>query len=91
MEIKVTEKTDTVLQFELLGAGHTFCNALKDALTEQEEIVVATYTISHPMVAEPEFYIEAESSNFSDYLAQAVETLRERNESFSSSIASLDM
>ena len=61
MEISVQESTKNRITFEVGGEGHSFCNLLKTEAWNDKEITVATYTISHPLIAKPRFIVEAKS------------------------------
>lgn len=82
MEIDIEEEDDTKLVFHINGAGHTFCNALKDELTNDDDVDIATYTIKHPLVAEPKFFIETIDGSPIEAMQDATTRLKERNESF---------
>lgn len=58
MEIKVIEESKKKIIFELIGSDHTFCNALKKELLNDDNVKVATYTISHPLINIPKFIVE---------------------------------
>ena len=46
--------------FDIKGAGHTLCNAVKTELWSNKHIKVATYTIKHPLIGIPTFVIETD-------------------------------
>jgi DNA-directed RNA polymerase subunit L len=58
MEIKVIEQNKKKIIFELIGADHTFCNALKKELLTDDNVKVATYAIAHPLINIPKFIVE---------------------------------
>mgnify|MGYP006270333047 len=82
MEINVIEDNENKFVFELKGAGHTFCNALKDELTQDENVDVATYNINHPLVAEPKIYLHMKKGSARKALTEATERLQKKNEEF---------
>ena len=45
MELNFLEKKKDRLVFEIPGADHTLCNALKDELWNDKGVTVATYAI----------------------------------------------
>jgi len=57
MKVKVLKKTPNELKIEIEGEGHSFCNVLQKALLEDEEIDMAGYDISHPLVSNPTVYV----------------------------------
>ena len=58
MEIKVHENTKKRMVFELAGADHTFCNALKKELWNDSALRAAAYKIAHPLIGIPKFIVE---------------------------------
>jgi len=59
MELNILESKKGRLVFELHGADHTLCNALRDALWNDKTVTAATYAIEHPLKAIPKFIVEA--------------------------------
>ncbi|MCX6709409.1 MAG: DNA-directed RNA polymerase subunit L [Candidatus Woesearchaeota archaeon] len=60
MEIKVLEESEKKMRFELIGEGHTLCNALREELWNDEHVKIAAYKIKHPLIGIPEFIIETD-------------------------------
>lgn len=81
MELNVLEENKHRIVFELRGADHTFCNALKQELWNDEKVKVAAYNINHPLVGVPKFIVES-SSDAKESLAAASERLQKRNKDF---------
>ncbi|MFT4311269.1 MAG: DNA-directed RNA polymerase subunit L [Candidatus Woesearchaeota archaeon] len=82
MEIKVLENEKNKLVFELEGAGHTFCNALKDELRNDSDVKVATYTINHPLTGKPKFFVETIKGTVSKALDSGISRLKDKNKEF---------
>lgn len=83
MEIKVLEESKNKLIFQLVGADHTFCNALKRGLIEVKGVEVATYAIEHPQVGIPKMLIETKGAvTPKAALAKAVKVLQEASKEF---------
>ncbi len=80
MEIKVLENEKEKLVFELRNTGHTFCNYLKDELRNNKDVDVASYTISHPLVGIPKFFLKAKEPEKA--LDKAVKDLKKKNKEF---------
>lgn len=59
MEISFLEEKKGRIVFELEGADHTFCNALKTELWNDKDVTVATYAIKHPLLPKPKFIVES--------------------------------
>jgi len=57
MKVKILKKTPNELRVEIEGEGHSFCNVLQKALLEDEEIDMAGYDVSHPLVSNPIVYV----------------------------------
>lgn len=84
MEIKVIEKGESKLIFELAGADHTFCNILKDYIRMQKGIDVSTYSIEHPLAGVPKFHIEGD--NIKEAIDKATKDLFSTNKKIKSQI-----
>lgn len=82
MEIKVLESTKTKLVFQLIGADHTFCNALKKELTTVDGVEIATYAIEHPQIGIPKMLIETKKGTPKKALEAALESLKALNKDF---------
>lgn len=81
MELNILETKKHRLVFELRGADHTFCNALKQELWNDDSIKVAAYNISHPLVGVPKFIVES-SADAKEALLAASGRLQKRNKEF---------
>jgi len=57
VKLKVLKKAENELRIEVEGEGHTFCNALQEALLRDEGVDFAGYTIPHPLVLTAIFYV----------------------------------
>ena len=87
MEIKVLEEDDSKLRFELVGEGHTLCNALREELWNDEHVKYAAYAIKHPLIGVPEFIVETDGKKSPrKALTDAAKRLKKINESFSDEI-----
>jgi DNA-directed RNA polymerase subunit L len=82
MELNLVEKKKGRLVFELPGADHTFCNALKTELWSDEDVKIATYAIKHPLLAVPRFIVETKRGDAKDALQSAVGRLQKQFKSF---------
>lgn len=83
MEIKILEEDKNLLVFQLVGADHTFCNALKKELTSVKGVDIATYAIEHPQVGIPKMHIETKGATKpKNVLLKAVDGLKARNKEF---------
>ncbi|MGV8151396.1 MAG: RpoL/Rpb11 RNA polymerase subunit family protein [Candidatus Woesearchaeota archaeon] len=82
MEIKIVEKSKKKLIFELVGADHTFSNALKKELWNDKSIKISAYNIEHPLIGIPRFIVEADDKDPEKVLLDAVKRLQKKNEQF---------
>lgn len=57
MKIDVLNRSKNELRIEIVGEGHSFCNALQSTLLKDNSIEFVGYDISHPLVAQPIIYI----------------------------------
>ncbi len=62
MEIVVLSRASNTLVFELKGEGHTFCNALREALLRDPAVVFAAYRVDHPLISSPVFTVKTDGS-----------------------------
>ena len=83
MEIKVIENTKNSLVFELKEADHTFCNAFKEELTVLDDVNIATYNVSHPLVGVPKFFVKTKKSEPLKSIKKALDNLKNKNKEFS--------
>ncbi len=58
MEVKILKENKNELEFEIIGEGHTFCNALQNFLNNRKEVVLASYKIKHPLLSNPQIYVK---------------------------------
>jgi DNA-directed RNA polymerase subunit L len=83
MEIKVFESTKKRLVFELIGADHTLCNALKKALWEDPSVRAAAYNIAHPLIGIPKFVVETNGQkDAADVVKAAANKIKKYNKDF---------
>lgn len=91
MEIDIVEQKENNLVFHIRGAGHTFCNSLKDIMVDMDDVDVVTYTIEHPLVADPKFFLETDGEEPTTVLKQAVDELVAMNKKVLEEVSSLDV
>lgn len=58
MEAKVLRESYTELELEIIGENHTFCNALRRALSSNKKVITASYNLEHPLFGNPKLYIK---------------------------------
>ncbi|MGM5481503.1 MAG: RpoL/Rpb11 RNA polymerase subunit family protein [Nanobdellota archaeon] len=82
MELKILESSAKRAVFQIIGADHTLCNALKKELVETEGVTIATYAIEHPEVGIPKLLIETSKGKPKDAIVTALATLEKKNKTF---------
>lgn len=63
MEVKIVDIGEDYVRLVIKGEGHTYLNLLQHYLVEDDDVIVARYNISHPLVGEPEIYIKTGGIN----------------------------
>ena len=58
MKINVLKHEGNELRIELVGEGHSFCNALQSILLKDETLDFAGYNLPHPLVGQPTIYVK---------------------------------
>lgn len=83
MELKVVERGSNHLVIELVGEGHTFCNALQDALLKDEAIEFAGYTVPHPLISSARLTVQTKNGQDPvESLKRAAARLKEQSTAF---------
>jgi DNA-directed RNA polymerase subunit L len=88
MEIKILENKAKRLVFQLVGADHTFCNALKKELNNVTGVEIATYAIEHPQIGIPKMLLETNDKvKPIDALTKVTKAMTKMNKEFSTAFA----
>ncbi len=82
MELKVLEQKKQRFVFELAGADHTLCNAIKTELLLDGDVKLATYAIKHPLIPMPKFIIETKGKDAMKALLDASSRLQKEYKGF---------
>jgi len=82
MEAKILRKTKHELELELKGEDHTFLNALKSVLLQNEDVKIATYDIEYPGVSDPVLYMRTKDTNPIEALKDASALLSRQCDEF---------
>jgi len=83
MELKILEEKKNKLYFEIIGAGHTLCNALKLELNNDEHVKIATYAVRHSETANPKMIVETDGdSEPRKAIQSAIQRLKRTTEKF---------
>lgn len=79
MQLRVLEKEPNKIVIEVNGEGHTLCNLLESVLLEDEDVKLASYNISHPLVAKPVIIVQTKENKSPEAaLKETVEKILER-------------
>jgi DNA-directed RNA polymerase subunit L len=89
MELKILEDKKDKLRFQLIGEGHTLCNALKQELVKNKNVEYATYKVHHPLVGIPEMVISTKGESPKDALKLAIAGLKKANKGFAEAFEKL--
>ena len=83
MEIKILDDKKNKLMFEIKGANHTLCNALKKELGEDKHVKVASYSVRHPQISLPQMIVETDGEiTPKSAVSAAVGRVQKDNEKF---------
>jgi len=78
VKIKILERNERELEFELEGEGHTLCNLLRKVLLEDEGVTFAGYRIEHPLIGRPKVYVRTNGKKDPlDVVIEAAKKIRE--------------
>ena len=83
MKLKIIKRGANDLELEIEGEGHTFCNVLRKTLYEDPAVEFAGYSIDHPLVGVPRFYVRTDGSESpEEALIKAARRIAERAREF---------
>jgi DNA-directed RNA polymerase subunit L len=83
MDIKIISKTDTEVEIQVKGEGHTLMNALKASLLEDKSVKIATYDIEFPGLSDPILFVRTDKKEDPiDAVKKATDRLSSECESF---------
>ena len=57
LKINVLKHEGNALRIELVGEGHSFCNALQSVLLKDDTLEFVGYNMPHPLIGQPTIYI----------------------------------
>ncbi|MEM2913160.1 MAG: DNA-directed RNA polymerase subunit L [Candidatus Bathyarchaeia archaeon] len=73
------DKKPNELTLEVEGEGHTLCSLLESVLLEDDDVEFASYSISHPLVANPVITVRTKGNkNPEEALKEAAEKILKR-------------
>lgn len=84
MKIKVLRRGEDFIEIEILGEGHTFCNALCNELYNDPAVTYAAYNVPHPLEDKALLFVRVSSKSPIDALIEAASRLRDNALNFKS-------
>ena len=89
MEFIILEETKNRLVFQLKDETHTFCNILKEELTQVKGVTTAAYRIDHPLIGIPQFIVETKDLEPRKAIKEALKSLKKKTEEFQTEVKGL--
>ncbi|HID42602.1 MAG TPA: DNA-directed RNA polymerase subunit L [Archaeoglobaceae archaeon] len=86
MEVKILEMGKNHIRLAVKGEDYTFLNLLQHTLLEDNDVEIAKYSISHPLVGTPELYIKTKKKNPVNVLKRANERIADECEKLLSNL-----
>jgi len=77
MELEIVNKDENSITIKIIGEDHTFCNALRKVLQSDEMVSAAAYSIEHPLLEQPKFYVKVKRGRPETALTRAAEQIIE--------------
>lgn len=87
MELKIISSSDKELDFEIVGGEYTLAELLTSRLNQKKEVEFASYTVAHPLVANPHIYVRVSSGKAAKLVSDTLEELRAEVAEFRESIS----
>jgi DNA-directed RNA polymerase subunit L len=66
MELELLRKEGTTMELRVIGEDHTFCNPIRKNLHGDKRVTTAAYSIEHPVLSHPKFYVKTKSGRSPD-------------------------
>ncbi len=58
MELKIVKEGKNDIEFEVVGEDHTLFNAVREALSANEDVTAAAYRVEHPLLSPPRMMVK---------------------------------
>jgi DNA-directed RNA polymerase subunit L len=58
MELELLNKDERSMTVKIVDEDHTLCNIIRKVLHEDKHVVVASYSIEHPLLEHPKFHVK---------------------------------
>ena len=75
MEIKIIKERNKEIEFEIIGEK-TILNPLKQKLLEYDEVEYAEWTVKHPLVKNPRFYLKVKKGEARKVIKKAIDDIK---------------
>ena len=76
MEIRILNKeTEQSLELEMVGADETVLEPLKQKLLQDGDVLVASYTMGHPLLENPRFFVKVSKGRATAVLRKAAKSI----------------
>lgn len=82
MKIEILKETENELKIRVNGEGHTFCNALQEALLQDGAVEYAGYSLPHPLISQPVIYVRVKKGSPRRALINAAERIGAKVDEF---------
>ncbi len=76
MEIRILKDEKDLMEFEVIGEDHTFCNLLRSELWKLDNTNFAGYSILHTLISAPKFCVSTENGKPRKVLLDAAVSVR---------------
>jgi DNA-directed RNA polymerase subunit L len=87
LELKIISSSDKELDFEIVGGEYTLAELLTSRLNDKKEVEFASYTVAHPLVANPHIYVRVSSGKAAKLVSDTLEEIRADVADFRESIS----
>ncbi len=89
MEVKIISDEKDLLQVDIEGSGHTLCNALREEISNLEDVSFASYNIKHPQISNPILAVKSKKGKPKKLILDAVSSLKEKTKELRSELSKL--
>jgi len=76
MEVVIKKSTKKEIEFEVIDEN-TILNPLKEKLLMNKDVEYAEWTVEHPLLSNPKFYVRVKKREAKEIVREAIEELKE--------------
>ena len=84
MKVEIGAKDDRFIELILKGEEHSFPNALREMILEDNDVEFASYVIEHPEVGNPKLIVRTKNKKPETVIKNAVKKLEKKVKEFES-------